>query len=313
MPWPLIAAAASSMFNAISQISQNEKNREFQLEMLDRQNMMQKELNSNSALIQRQSLERAGLNANALAGQSPAYGSAAPLGDASSQPAPQFDTSALASLLSVIQQSPLIDAQKRKLDADAHKQEIENLREVSADSEYYNADVIANWLDDDSGELPELKYTPFNKGSFDARRSIRIYQSELKSLDTQDVRNALDSLVYNDQLNSSRVVKALADMPYKQYRELSEKVTNLIKERSVMESVIDLNEANADVAKSEKALKDLEKQIREDSSIFPLIEKYLPEGGLRDFAKLFVILASSFGNMPLNLSPRKTNVNITNN
>lgn len=305
MPWPLIAAAASSMFNAISQISQNEKNRNFQLEMLDRQNMMQKELNSNSALIQRQSLERAGLNANSLAGQSPAYGSSAPLGDASGQPAPQFDTSALASLLSVIQQSPLIDAQKRKLDADAHKQEIENLREVSADSEYYNADVIANWLDDDSGELPDLKYSPFNKGSFDARRSIRIYQSELKSLDTQDVRNALDSLVYNEQLNSSRIVRALVDMPYKQYRELSEKVTNLIKERSVMDSVIDLNEANADVAKSEKALKDLEKQIREDSSIFPLIEKYLPEGGLRDFAKLLVILASSFGNMPLNLSPRK--------
>ena len=73
-------AIISDVANAFLQDYQNAKNRDFQEHMLDRQQQFQTELNANSALVQRQSLERAGLNPNLMTG-APPYGTASALVD----------------------------------------------------------------------------------------------------------------------------------------------------------------------------------------------------------------------------------------
>lgn len=117
-------AIISDVANAFLQDYQNQKNRDFQEHMLDRQQQYQNELNANSALVQRQSLERAGLNPNLMSG-APPYGSASVLGDSSSQQAPQVDPSVFNVIAQMQQNQPLIDAQVKNIEADTAKKNAE--------------------------------------------------------------------------------------------------------------------------------------------------------------------------------------------
>lgn len=107
----------STVANAGFQDYQNRKNREFSQEMLQEQQLFQRELNANSALVQKQSLQRAGLNPNMLSGDPP-YGSSSALGDSSPQVAPHLDANSIVSLAQMEQQKPLVEAQVNKTKAE---------------------------------------------------------------------------------------------------------------------------------------------------------------------------------------------------
>lgn len=146
-------AIISDVANAFLQDYQNEKNRDFQEHMLDRQQQYQNELNANSALVQRQSLERAGLNPNLMSG-APPYGTASVLGDSSSQQAPQVDPSVFNVIAQMKQQQPLIDAQVNKTNAETREivERINNMREDTTGKQllneklrFDNAHLNENW------------------------------------------------------------------------------------------------------------------------------------------------------------------------
>lgn len=310
-----IAALLGTAMNAAYQDKQNEENRQAQNDMLTRQQNFQRELNANSALVQMQSLKKAGLSPNLLSGN-PAYNATASLGDSSSQQAPQIDVSAISSLL---QQQPLVDAQARKDNAEAKAQEIENARQETLDRhlDAYFKDKFPAF--DDPNAVGS--YKNYNKGTIDAQKLEREWEVRATELDALDVQYQFDKLVNDTKLANSATVQAVADMPLLERRKLYNEVLNLIKDRKVMDSVIKLNDAHTSLAASQEALNILEEEITRNSNIHELITKYLGDGAMADAAHFITMLVGAVtGNMRFgaNLSKfsgktRSTNTNTNTN
>lgn len=121
-----IASIASSNRNRHEQQAVNSQNMDFQREMFDKKLARENYLNANSALLQRQSLEKAGLNPNIGA-----YGqlqSNLPNGTPSSQAYAMenpMNNAAVNSFGSLIQNQPLVDAQVENIKADTDKKKLE--------------------------------------------------------------------------------------------------------------------------------------------------------------------------------------------
>lgn len=288
------------LMNVASQRATNSANIQNQKDLQLDQQQFVREQNNSLYPTYRKSLESAGLNINSMFGGYPNT-SAPSVPAPAPQSAPQFD---LQSLL-VDSQIQTSNAEIRKLNADARAQEIENARQESQDK-YFNKfilDEFADNLPDGNNVLSDVSISGnshlYNKGTFDARRAVREWLSEQKRLSVNDVRNSLDELVTSSQMSDSRIVQALQEMPYQSYRQLCELVTNLSKEREVMDSVINLNNSSADYNDAQRDFVNLQKKLQEDNSIMSYIDKYIPEGGLRDFTKFVVILLSSLKGLPL--------------
>ena len=113
---PAIASAISSAVNFISGNHANRANIRNQNELLKKQYQMQQELNANGALVQKQGLERAGMNVLSQFG--PNVNLSAPTPSKSDIIAPQADLSGVAQMAQMMQQQPLVEAQVNKTKAE---------------------------------------------------------------------------------------------------------------------------------------------------------------------------------------------------
>lgn len=281
-------AIISDVANAFLQDYQNEKNRDFQSHMLDRQQLFQNELNSNSALVQRQSLERAGLNPNLMSG-APPYGSASVLGDSTSQQAPQVDPSVFNVIAQMQQNQPLVDAQTRKENAEAERMEIENKNLKSENATYENIDNVLKEFSSDgftSGVLPEVVVIPKNKGWFTAMRNINEFRGEKSDISFKLVHNELNRMVAQGQIKDPKTIESLRDLPYWTTQKLMEETQLAIAHASE-------SRANKEYIDSNKAYVDLKKRLEEDNNIMPYIDKiFQGEFNFESFVKMLVLIGA---------------------
>lgn len=290
---PAIATALSSAINFISGGHANRANIRNQNELLRKQFNMQQELNANGALVQKQGLERAGMNVLSQFG--PNLNLSAPSPSKSDIIAPQADLSGLAQMAQMMQQQPLVDAQAKVASEQAEAQRIENERNKSKDLVIRNQTLIDNVVK--NGNLTDQEFLDWysdnirpvqeNLGSFEARKLLRAYQSELFQFDAQDAQNLLKKKVAENQIKSSPVIEALTNMPTQEFERLFAETNDL------WASVV-LKGKQGEYYDAQTALTDTENELKQNSSLIPLIQKYIPEGGLRDAITALVIIASSF-------------------
>lgn len=286
---PAIIAGVSALAGAGSQIATNKANIRNQNFLWNEQNARQDFLNANGALIKRQSMDKAGLNVNSDYGYSPNVTANVPT--SAQQQAPQLDMSTLAQL---VQQAPLVDAQAKKTKEEARNLKIQNDREETVDNnlDTYFHDWFSKHVDANENVIFG-KYQHYNKGTLDAQKFAKEWETRSKELDALDVKYQIDKLVYDKQLADSPTIDAIADMPRQAQAKLYNEVLNLAKDNEVMQSVIALNTANKDKAEVEKDFIKFQKQMAEKSNVHALIDKYLPDSSLGDFAHFMAILLSS--------------------
>lgn len=288
-------AIISDVANAFLQDYQNEKNRDFQEHMLDRQHEYQNELNANSALVQRQSLDRAGLNPNLMSG-APPYGTASVLGDSSSQQAPQVDPSVFSVLAQMEQQQPLIDAQAKKTMAEAESLEIENQRKKSEDMTYENEENVAAWIEakkkNPDAEMPSLIVVPRNRGWFEACRNRNLYKGEVQTTEIQKLENSLRKLIIDGQVADPAVLDSFIKMPMAQKNQLVQMANQAVAEAALAgqkkeESVASTNKINA-----EEAFIKLQEKIQRDNNLVGYVDKiFSGDFSWKDAAKILVLAA----------------------
>lgn len=129
-----IANAVSNKSNQDEQARINKENMDFQREMFNRKSQREDMLNANSALIQRQSFEKAGLNPNV--GSYSSLQTGVDQGSASSEAykkQPFFNSEQAGPFIQAVQQQPLIDAQVKNIEADTQKKTVE-AENVSVDT-----------------------------------------------------------------------------------------------------------------------------------------------------------------------------------
>ena len=282
---PIAMAAASigsSVYNTLSGKATNQKALENQDKLYRQQKEQQDYLNANGALIKRQSMERAGLNPNADYGYSPNLTASTPTPAQLSAPQFHMDMNSVMSMLQLMQQKPVSEADARQKNADAEKQELQN--------EITKAEIGAN-----PGGVADI-------GERNYQISVANFQSMLQKQNADMAEDRLRQMVADGQASNPRVAKALIEMPYRQYRYL------INQSKDLLADIAEKN-ANKDYLDSRKATEDLERKISENSNLMELIDKYIPEGGLRDLAHLVVILFSGFSGMKVNLGHNKTTVN----
>ena len=282
---PIAMAAApigSSIYNTLSGSRTNKKALENQDKLYAQQKAQQDYLNANGALIKRQSMERAGLNPNADYGYSPNLTASTPTPAQLS--APQFnpDMSTVMSMLQLMQQKPVSEAQARQTNADAEAQELQN--------DITKAEIGAN-----PGGVADI-------GERNYQISVANFQSMLQKQNADMAEDRLRQMVADGQFENPKVAKALLEMPYRQYRYLINQSKDLLAD-------VAEKKANQGFLESKTATEDLERKITENSNLMELIDKYIPEGGLRDLAHLVVILFSGVSGMKVNLGHNKSIVN----
>lgn len=283
MPIPLglaIAGIASSVLgtgaNVLMQKRANEQSIANQNSLYHKQKQYQNFLNANGMLIQKQAMQRAGFNPNAQFGTSANLQSPTP--SKSDIVAPQLDTAGINAMLQQYmqlgQQKPVIDANARKINADAENQEIQNdiLRGESDEAGGAKQIGVLNWNMKNS-EF-QYKLTQWNADNAEAQLRISIANDRLKP----EYKNIYD---------------ALLKMPYREYRYLFQQTRNLIADTELKGSQKKLVDA-------QEASERLDYDIKHDSSIMELIDKYIGDGMAGDFARAMVLLFGAFsGNVNL--------------
>lgn len=306
MPWSAIASGIGAIANYISTAETNEANIRNQNNLLRKQQAYQDASNLNMYTTLRRSLERSGMNVNANFGGYPTTSS--PSASMAQLQAPQLD---LASAAQLLQNAPLVKAQSRLANADAEKQEIENDRNRETDrviNKYFydrvnkfktvSVDEKGNLqFDKDGGDLANVDvsgdWKRTNLGRLTGEQLVRRWKSENFKLDAEDVKNQVDKLVSDQQLQNSAIIRSIASMPYRDYQKLCKEIDVLAKQPKVMDSVIKLNAAQAHSAESVAALNELQKKMQENSSLVELIHKYLGDGPMADAAMFIAIVCQS--------------------
>ena len=288
-------AIISDVANAFLQDYQNAKNRDFQEHMLDRQQQYQNELNANSALVQRQSLERAGLNPNLMTG-APPYGTASALGDSSSQQAPQVDPSAFSVLAQMKQQEPLVNALARKDNAEAEALEIDNRRKMTEDWTYDNEEAMEAWIKakkkNPDAQMPSLHVTPRNRGWFEAIRNRNLYKSEVQTTEIQGIENSLRKLIVDGQMADPAVLDSFIKLPMAQKNQLVQLANQAIAEAALAGQKKDESEANTNKINAEAAFIKLQEKIQRDNNLVGYVDKiFSGDFSWKDAAKILVLAA----------------------
>lgn len=293
---PAIISAATSLFNMFSQKRTNEENIENQWALFNAQKGYQDKLNANGALLQRQSMAKAGMNLNMDNGTSPNL--VASPGQMATKSAPQIDPAAMA----LLGDTALKLAQAKNLDADTKGKDIQNNRESSFD-DYVDKMFHDKFKNDEdvTGDnvLPGVSVTSsekhYNKGSFDAQKFFRQWESEKNKLNREDVENALAQTVADLQSKNPAIYHAMAEMPWMQRRMMNQQISNLIKDRSVMESVIKLNESSAKLNDANEEWVRFKKKLEEETNIKKIIVGMFKDGvTMDDVAKVFLLTLAEF-------------------
>lgn len=295
---PAIISAATALYNMYSQKRTNDENIENQWAMFNAQKGYQEKLNANGALIQRQSMAKAGMNLNMDNGTVPNL-VAAP-GQTSQKTAPQLDPSALA----LLGDTTLKLAQAKNLDADTKGKDIQNTREESFD-DYVDTMFHAKFADNEpqkdangivlSNVDVKSSEKHYNKGSFDAQKFFRQWESEKNKLSREDAENALAQTVAEIQKKNPLIYNSMANMPWYQRKILSQQILNLSRERAVMDSVIKLNESSAKLNDANEEWVRFKKNLEENTNIKKIIVDMVKDGvTMDDVAKVFLLTLAEF-------------------
>ena len=268
----------STVFNAGMQDYQNRKNRDAQEYMLREAQAFQRELNANSTLTQKQSLQRAGLPVSLMTGPGD-YSASTVLGDSSSQHAPTIDSSIFMQAAKQKQDQPMIDAQSRLMNAQADKQEIENRRMMSEDAQYSVEDALAYFEDHPNSPLPEVEVVPKNRGWFDAKRNYNLLRGE----EGDTLVKRVDGFIKNAQYIAEDVRNSIIKLPIS----VRQKVIAEASLSVAKSSEVKANKAYIDAQTSYTKLKE---QLERDNNIMPYIDKiFMGDFGFDDFCKLLVL------------------------
>ncbi len=195
-----IANAVTNSSNQEEQEKINQQNIDFQREMFRKKSQREDVLNANSALIQRQSLEKAGLNPNI--GSYGQLQTGVDQGTPSSQAyqkQPFFNSAQAAPLIQAVQQQPLIDAQVKNVQADTKKKQVE-ADNVSVDTVLKQTQNWALRLKTPSEvknleKNTELLYEEMNRVKWDSKQieaNIELIKSKQSNIDV-DTSFLLDS------------------------------------------------------------------------------------------------------------------------
>lgn len=293
-----VSALGTSLYNRYSQNRTNDENIENQWALFNAQKGYQDKLNANGALLQRQSMAKAGMNLNMDNGTAPNL--VASPGQMASKTAPQIDPAAMA----LLGDTALKFAQAKNLNADTKGKDIQNTRELSFDDyvdKIFHEKFVDNTDDDVSADVHLPGFVSksgekhYNKGSFDAQKFFRQWDSEVKKLDKEDVENALAKTVADLQLNNPAVYHAMAEMPWMQRRMMNQQLLNLIKERSVMESVIKFNESSAKLNDANEEWVRFKKKLEEETNLKKIIVGLVNDGvTFDDVAKVILLTLAEF-------------------
>ena len=175
-------AGASALINGYLQHRANKQNIQNQNALWNEQLRQQNFLNANGALIQRQALQRAGLNPNAEFGTSANLQSPTP--QKSDVVAPRLDTQGIAQM---IQQQQLIDAQAENLKANTGKTEAET-NKINEETKQVIQET-ANLLET-NGILKFQNET--QRDQFSASMANMLADTDLKSAQTYNVNRDSD-------------------------------------------------------------------------------------------------------------------------
>lgn len=308
-------AGASQLFNIASQRMTNDANIANQNALWQKQVDYQNWLNSNSALIKKNSLKNAGLNVNWSDGAGQNLQMPSP--SMSQQYAPQIDAGALGQL---VNQTQLNDAQIRQYDAGTAKAQAET-RHQELENQILEDKVLAG---KNSGtSIGEMEFISQNYDNLIKKADL---DSKNIALQVQELQAKLDSEVIRKQIDNPKTVAAIADMPYRLQQKLIEDTNSVIqsineskqrvkesqqnvseskqrvkesmKRIEMLDSDIKVNQSQISLNKANQLFINVKRKIEEDTNVSKYIQKLVDDGAAAsfdDFLKAFLmVLASRF-------------------
>lgn len=288
---PSLITAGASIANMLLQKAENSRNRDFNSSEARKSRDYNTYLMRNSAQMHVQDARQAGLNPSFLNGSLLASNpsATAPASSSSSGIQP-LDPMALSNVA-------LMASQTRKNNADAQEKEIENKRKQVEDTThnttYFDPDTnveindLSSWLHDHPDKFPDMvRFAPHSEGAtgrFNARKAQNEFRKEVSDTNASVVKNLLDEMVANQQLRDPMVVLSLSRMPSASFDKIVQVSKTLMNQAKYYDSA-------SGKFDSEKALIDLESQLKKDNNIMPYIDKaFSGDFSLKDFAKVLML------------------------
>ena len=291
-----IAVAAGSLLSNLlgskNQADINKANIQNQNDLFQKQKEYQNFLNANGTLIQRQALEKAGMNVNAEFG--PAVNTSASVPQMAKHEAfiPDFN-----SALSFLSNVPSMKLQEEQ----AEYQHIINEREKNKDKAANKYMTDANDLNNDLSEtlasigvnpeiaglhvdnvLPEAeskgKAHRYNLGDFDFKKMAKSFEHDLAQYSVDDAKWALDKLVYNAQAKDKDILDYLKRMPEAQFKLLVDKSKEAVAHSSLMGQQEKTSEKQGKLFDAQEAYTQIQKQIAEDNNLSQIFDDMIKNG-----------------------------------
>lgn len=302
-----IAVAAGSLLSNLlgskNQADINKANIQNQNDLFQKQKEYQNFLNANGTLIQRQALEKAGMNVNAEFG--PAVNTTASVPQMAKQEAfiPDFN-----SALSFLSNVPSMKLQEEQ----AEYQHIINEREKHKDKAANNYILDSNDLNQDLSEtlasigvnpeivglhvdnaLPELeakgKAHRYNLGDFDFKKMSASFEHDLNQYSVDDAKWALDKLVYNAQANDKQIIDYLKRMPEAQFKLLVNQAKEAISHASLMRQQKKTSEKQGKLFDAQEAYTQIQKQLAENNNLSQIFDDMIKNGiSLENVGKMLI-------------------------
>lgn len=163
-------------------------------------------------------------------------------------------------------------------------------------------------LSNGSTELPDFSIRSISpdgaEGRLQGEQLLKRWDKEVNDIDVGKLQNQLESMVTKGQISNPRVIQALQNMPYWTYKDLIEKVNNVVVSRQNMKKqgkILDITAATAQ----------LEQDITRDNNLNQYIDKmFNGEFEIKDLCKVltmaFLGCVSNFGGNLFKGSPQKT-------
>lgn len=291
-----IAVAAGSLLSNLlgskSQSDINKANIQNQNDLFQKQKDYQNFLNANGTLIQRQALEKAGMNVNAEFG--PAVNTTASVPQMAKQEAfiPDFNSS-----LSFLSNVPSMKLQEEQAEYQHIINEREKHKDKAAknylsDSKTFNeslsdtlksigVDPKVAGLDVDNA-LPEVKVKgkgpDFNLGDFDFKKMAESFEHDLNQYSVDDAKWALDKLVYNAQADDKQILEYFKRMPEAQFKLLVDQAKESVAHASLMRQQKKTSEKQGKLFDAQEAYTRLQEKLANDNNLSQIFDDMIKNG-----------------------------------
>lgn len=290
----IAAAAGSVLSNLLGSSAQervNKANIANQNQLFEKQKDYQNYLNANSALIQRQSLERAGMNVNSNFG--PSINTTASVPQQAQQQAfiPNFD-----SVLSFLQNMPAMKLQEEQAEAQSIQNEREKAKDKAAGQYLLDKDTFNTSLSEDlksigvdpsvcglnsDNVLPNLTVGSkphYNMGDFEFKQMSASFEHNLKQYDADDARWALEKLVHRAQAKDKEALEALTKLPKAQLDQIAAATKEAIASAKLHDAQTATEGSRKALFDAQKAYQELQTKIANDSNMSQIFDTIMKEG-----------------------------------